>query len=282
MLIVLLLAAVGLIFGSFVNALVWRLHEQAELAEKKGKRSKKAELQKLSILRGRSMCPECHHELAAKDLVPVFSWLFLRGKCRYCSKPISWQYPVVELVVAALFVISYVAWPKELHGLGLVELYFFLAFIVGFVALAVYDLKWFLLPDKIVFPFVGLAVAELLVSLIFFHAGRPAFWASVWGVLIASGIFFVLYQVSRGTWIGGGDVKLGLVLGILVGGPLNSLMLLFIASLLGTLVSLPMLMLGRAGRKTLIPFGPFLIAATIIVVLFGSHFIDWLNAFIVG
>ena len=184
--------------------------------------------------------------------------------------------------MAVLFILSYVVWPEELYGFGLVQFCFFLAFLVGFVALAVYDLKWFLLPDKIVFPFIGLAVIELLMALVFFHIGWQALWASIWGVLIASGIFFVLYQVSGGTWIGGGDVKLGLVLGILVGGPLNSLMLLFIASLLGTLVSVPMLMAGKAGKKTLIPFGPFLIAATVIVVLFGGHFTDWLNSFIVG
>jgi prepilin signal peptidase PulO-like enzyme (type II secretory pathway) len=284
MLIALLLAMVGLTFGSFVNALVWRLHKQAELKKQKGKKRKKtreAELQKLSILRGRSMCPACHHELAAKDLVPVFSWVWLRGKCRYCGHKIE-DSPLVEAITALLFAISYLFWPSELHGLGLMQFCFWLAFLVGFVALAVYDLRWLLLPDKIIFPLVGLAIAELLVSLIFFDAGLQALWASVWGVLIASGIFFVLYQISDGSWIGGGDVKLGLILGILVGGPLNSLLLLFVASLLGTLVSLPLLTTGKAGRKTLIPFGPFLIAAAIIVGLFGGHFTDWLSSFIIG
>jgi len=281
MLIVLMLVVLGLSFGSFVNALTWRLHEQEGLLQKKSGRDKKAMLKKLSILQGRSMCPSCKHELAAKDLIPVASWVFLRGKCRYCGRPISRQYPSVELIVAALFIISYLLWPAGMHGLGLVQFCFWLAFLVGFAALAVYDLKWFLLPDKIVFPLVGLAIVELLVALIFFHTGWQALWASVWGVLIASGIFFVLYQVSDGTWIGGGDVKLGLVLGILVGGPLRSLLLLFVASLLGTLVSLPLLMLGKAGRKTLIPFGPFLIAAAIIIALFGGHFVDWLDSLIV-
>lgn len=282
MLVILVLIVLGLSFGSFVNALVWRLHEQEELRARKGGKSKKEALEKLSILQGRSMCPSCRHELAAIDLVPVMSWIFLRGKCRYCGKPISWQYPLVEVAVTASFIISYLWWPADLQGLGLVRFCFWLAFLVGFAALAVYDLKWFLLPDKIVFPLVGLAVIELLASLIFYHVGWQVLWAAVWGVLIASGVFFALYQISGGTWIGGGDVKLGLVLGILIGGPLNSLLLLFIASLIGTLVSLPLLIVGKAGRKTLIPFGPFLIMAAVMIVLFGSHFVDWLDSLIVA
>src|SRR5690348_8244818 len=114
--IVLLLGALGLGLGSFVNALVWRLHEQ-ELAEEEPKhkrakgKARQLSAKELSIVSGRSMCPDCHHELAPQDLIPVLSWLWLRGKCRYCSKPISWQYPLVELVTAALFIVSYLSWP---------------------------------------------------------------------------------------------------------------------------------------------------------------------------
>ncbi|HEY1835620.1 MAG TPA: prepilin peptidase [Candidatus Saccharimonadales bacterium] len=276
--IVLLLAILGLVFGSFVNALVWRLHEQEKIADGRVLKSKRARLRELSMWRGRSMCPHCHHQLAAKDLVPVVSWLWLHGKCRYCHHKIE-DSPAIELVTALLFAISYLFWPAGLHGLGLMQFYFFLAFLVGFVALAVYDLRWFLLPDRIVFPLIGLAVVELLATLIFFHGGWAALGLAVWGVAIASGLFLVLYQVSRGEWIGGGDVKLGIVLGILIGGPIRSLLLLFIASLLGTLVSLPLLITAKANKKTLIPFGPFLLTAAVIIELFGSHFVDWLNHF---
>jgi prepilin signal peptidase PulO-like enzyme (type II secretory pathway) len=275
MLTLLLLAAVGLIFGSFVNALVWRIHEQSQTGKKKNAKA----LQDLSILRGRSMCPHCRHVLAPADLIPVFSWVFLQGKCRYCGKPISWQYPIVELTTSMLFVISYLLWPVTMHGLGLVQFCFWLVFVVGFVALAVYDLKWYILPDRIVFPLVGLAVLELIISLVIYHSGWQSLLASVWGVLIASGIFFVLYQVSDGAWIGGGDVKLGVVLGILIGGPVRGLLLLFLASVLGTLVSLPLLAVGKAKRTTLIPFGPFLIAAAAVIMLFGGHFTDWFSHF---
>src|SRR5262245_41082320 len=103
---VLILTVFGLCWGSFVNAFVWRLHELET-----NKRLSKSQKKKLSILHGRSMCPDCHNELAWYDLLPVVSWLSLKGKCRYCGKPISWQYPFVEALTAALFVLSYVFWP---------------------------------------------------------------------------------------------------------------------------------------------------------------------------
>src|SRR4051812_13278636 len=101
LMIIAVLIVFGLCLGSFVNALVWRVHEQ-EAAKKPNK--------KLSVLNGRSMCPHCEHELAAKDLIPVLSWLSLGGKCRYCHKPISKQYPLVELLTALLVVGSYIWW----------------------------------------------------------------------------------------------------------------------------------------------------------------------------
>ena len=272
-----MLAVVGLIFGSFIDALVWRIHEQAELQKKKKKKVKIP--RELTMLHGRSMCPNCKHTLSALDLVPVLSWVLLRGKCRYCRKAISGQIPLIELLTGLLFAGSYVLWPAAMHGLGLLQFCFWLVFIVGFVALAVYDLRWYILPDRIIFPLVGVAILEVLLSVVFFHGSWLQVLGSVWGVLIASGFFFVLYQVSNGAWIGGGDVKLGLVLGIVLGGPLKSFMLLFLASVLGTLVSLPLMAVGRAKKSTLIPFGPFLIAATIIIVLFGSHFVDWFMHF---
>src|SRR3954465_436221 len=108
LMIIAVLVVLGLCLGSFVNALVWRLHEQEEGG------SKKAAAKKLSIIKGRSMCPHCKHALKPIDLIPVISWLSLRGKCRYCSKPISIQYPIVELSTALLFVVSYIWWPEPL------------------------------------------------------------------------------------------------------------------------------------------------------------------------
>ncbi|MEX2014368.1 MAG: prepilin peptidase, partial [Candidatus Saccharimonadales bacterium] len=101
----------GLSLGSFINALVWRLWQQ------ENKKQKTKNDRRYSILKGRSICPHCKHILQAKDLIPVLSWVLLRGKCRYCNKPISAQYPLVEAGTAALFILSYVFWPafQDLH-----------------------------------------------------------------------------------------------------------------------------------------------------------------------
>lgn len=273
------LAVLGLIFGSFVNALVWRLHEQAELSGKGGKTTEKRR-QELSIAKGRSMCPHCGHELAAKDLVPLFSWLLLRGRCRYCRASIGVQYPLVELATALLFTVSYVTWPFTMQGVGLFQFVLWLMFLVGFVALAVYDLKWFLLPDKLVLPLVAVAATQVVVVAVWLHS-FSALWQPLAGGLIIFGLFWVLFQVSGGNWIGGGDVKLAIVLGLLAGTPLRAFLVIFFASLLGTLSSVPLLVKGRSGLKMHIPFGPYLLLATIIVVLYGTSIVNWYQNLIV-
>lgn len=296
--IVLLLVVFGLILGSFVNALVWRLHGQdelkAKLAEAKaGKASKKrdkevqelrSELRDLSMSKGRSMCSNCRHPLAPQDLVPFFSWLWLKGKCRYCRQPIQ-DPPLVELVLPALFVLSYFFWPLALAGYGLFSFVLWLVFLVGFMALALYDIRWFLLPDKIVWPLAGLAVVQVLAHAIVADDKAMVITEALWGVAIGSGVFYVLYVIAeylKREWIGFGDVKLGIVLGLLVGGPLGAIFLLYIASLLGLLVSLPFMLSRRLPRGSLIPYGPFLLLACIVVVLAGPVLTGWFNRLVLG
>lgn len=276
------LAVLGLIFGSFVNALIWRLHER-EGMQGKGNRRKKHSARNLSMLTGRSMCTHCGHELAVADLVPVFSYLWLRGKCRYCGKRIE-DTPLAELLTAVLFVLSYIWWPLSLAGdgitMGKVLFVLWLAFCVGFVALALYDIRWFLLPDRIVYPLIFLALIQVAVRVLAPDGGWPVVAGAVWGVLFTAGLFFAIFEVSDGTWIGFGDVKLAVVLGLLVGGPIRALLLLFIASLLGSLVAIPLLLRGRATARTPLPFGPFLLAATVVVVLFGGYITGWYSNFL--
>jgi leader peptidase (prepilin peptidase) / N-methyltransferase len=262
------LCILGLCFGSFTNALVWRIHEQA-----KPKKKRVAKDRELSITRGRSMCPQCQHLLAWYDLLPVLSWIGLRGKCRYCMRSISPQYPLVELFTALLFVVSYYNWPYALNGQGTVLFAFWLVFLVGFMALTVYDLRWMLLPDRIVFPMQGLALVYTAVRIALNGNYRSLILGAILAVVCMAGLFYTLFQVSKGKWIGGGDVKLAVVLGLLVGGPLESLLVIFLASLLGSLVSIPLLLRGKA--KMRIPFGPLLIIATIIVYLFGATLLSW-------
>lgn len=221
------------------------------------------------------MCPSCKHELAAKDLVPVFSWLYLQGKCRYCKASISAQYPIVEIVTAALFALSYWAWPYSL-GQAWQTLFFitWLALVVGLVALAVYDIKWMLLPNKIVYKLYIIAGASYAMQIVLGRSLASIVGVS-FGVLVGGGIFWVLYQVSKGNWIGGGDVKLGALLGFVLGSGQLAFLNLFFASLLGILWILPGFATKKISKNSRVPFGPFLIAAAYITMLWGQDLIDW-------
>jgi len=270
------LVVIGLACGSFVNALVWRMHEQESS-------KKKANDPKLSILKGRSMCPDCKHELSTKDLIPVLSWLSANGKCRYCKKPVSWQYPVVELATAALFVHSYVRWPEDLSAMGSEVIYFaiWILMLIGLVALFVYDLRWMILPNRIVFPLIGLAIFAR--SYDFFEDGQDAdtLQMAILGALLLGGLFYTIFAVSKGRWIGGGDVKLGIFIGILLG-PILSYLVLLLASLLGSVVILSLIGLKIIKRNQQVPFGPFLIAATYIAMLCGQRIVDWYSSNFLG
>ena len=265
--IVLILAILGLCFGSFINALVWRVHEQEN--GQKGR--------DVSVLKGRSMCPNCRHELAAQDLVPVFSWLFLRGRCRYCKKPIAWQYPLVELATAAIFVLSYLWWPISFDQKGQwLLLSSWLAAVIGLMALLIYDFRWMLLPNRILYP-TFLVVAASRMAYILAYAPDKTHQLSLWGasLIVASGFFAAIFYASKGRWIGFGDVRLGLVTGTVLATPGKSVLMLFLASVLGTLFILPAVASGKSKMTSRMPYGPFLITATAIVVLFGQSFLDW-------
>jgi prepilin signal peptidase PulO-like enzyme (type II secretory pathway) len=271
--IIAILIVLGLCFGSFTNALVWRIHEQEEQGSKK--KPNKAYLDKLSIRKGRSMCPHCKHELKAVDLLPVVSWMALRGKCRYCGKPISWQYPLVELSTAILYVASYIWWPIELQGMQVVLFVLWLVLLVGFMALIVYDLRWLLLPNRLVYPLAVVAGLFAIGTVIYAPDHLAALLNVVLAVAIGGGIFYVLFQVSDGKWIGGGDVKLGWLLGLVAATSAHSVLFIFLAAVLGSLVSLPLIATNRVKKNATIPFGPFLIIGLIITQLFGAAIIHW-------
>ena len=269
----LVLVLLGLCLGSFVNAAVWRFHEQQKL-KKKGKKPRFTP-QDLSISRGRSLCPRCGHQLASRDLVPVLSWIMLRGRCRYCHKAISWQYPFVELLAAVLFVVSYIFWPVALQGSAWVLFGLWLAQVVVLMALAVYDAHWQLLPTKMIAILACTVAPQLLIEAV--QAPNIRQWAlnALLAAAIGGGIFEILYRVSNGKWIGGGDIRLGVWLGLIVGHPIDSFLIIFLASLLGTILALPWLVRGALKVSAKLPFGPLLIVATFIVKLWGGALIDW-------
>jgi prepilin signal peptidase PulO-like enzyme (type II secretory pathway) len=258
-----ILVVVGLCLGSFVNALVWRLHEQAS-----GKSG-------LSVLHGRSMCPECRHRLAGRDLVPLISWLALKGRCRYCRKHISARYPLVELATAGLFVASYIWWPRAFDAPETAVFVLWLALLTGLMALLVYDARWSILPNRIIYPLTAIASVQAVISIVAADEPARALAGALLGILVGGGVFYALFQASKGKWIGGGDVKLGFLLGLIVASPARAVLFIFLGSLLGTLVSLPLISSGRLKRTSVIPFGPFLITAAIIAVLFGGGILDW-------
>ncbi len=275
--VITILILLGVCFGSFVNALVWRIHEQDHPKHNKKTTEKRATFKSadLSIIKGRSMCPECHHTLHAGDLIPLLSWLGLGGKCRYCHKPISKQYPLVELLTAGLFVASYVYWPYNFNAMGTFNFVMWCILLVGFMALLIYDLRWLLLPNRITYPLIIVSAITAVVNITVFHSGLHGFKDTVISLLIAAGLFWALFQVSKGKWIGGGDVKYGIIAGFIIAVPLQSFLVLFFASLIGTVVILPGLWSKKITTKSHIPFGPFLIVATIIVKLFGASIAAW-------
>ena len=273
MITIVTLFILGLCLGSFVNALVWRLHEQEHETGKK--KPNKKYLSQLSIAKGRSMCPHCKSELATKDLIPVLSWLSLTGKCRSCNKYIPVQYPLVELTTALLFVASYIWWPLAFNNSQIVVFVLWLIVLVGLMALLVYDMLWMLLPNRLVYPLGVVEVVQVTFQVITSAKPLTALFSVVMAIAIGGGIFYILFQVSKGKWIGGGDVKLGWLLGLIVGTPARSLLFIFIAAILGSLVSIPLLVTKRLKRTSTIPFGPFLIIGAIITQLFGASLLHW-------
>ncbi len=253
------LTLLGLCLGSFINALVWRLHE------------------KKSIVNDRSECPHCHHKLAAADLIPLFSWLLLKGKCRYCKKPIE-DSPIVEAVMPLLFVTSYLLWPNAIvTWFDWVNFGIWLAYTVGLVALFVYDLKWYILPDKIVWPLIGLAILNALIQFFTWQPYGSVFETAsfyLYGLLPIAGVYWLIYIFSKGKLVGFGDVKLGIFMGLALGWQ-NAFLTFLLANILGTLVVLPLLFAGRLQRKSRIPFGPFLIIGFFIAGLFGDRIVSW-------
>jgi len=256
LMIAFVLGWLGLAFGSFINALVWRLRHKKDW------------------VKGRSECTHCHHTLQVKDLIPILSWLWLRGKCRYCNKKIE-DSPLVELFTAGAFALSYLAWAEGFEGLGLLRFVLWLPLLVILIALAVYDIRYMELPDRLTGAAAVTVIGHLLIRLVIFDGRIDALTSAVLGFLTFGGLFYVLFQISSGRWIGGGDVKLGFVMGVWLGGILPNLLVIFIASLLGTAIAILLLITGRASLKTKIPFGPLLIIAIFTVQLYGERLVDF-------
>lgn len=249
---VVLFGLLGLCIGSFINVVVLRTHS--------GK----------SFVTGRSECPKCHKQLAWYELLPLLSYVLQRGTCRGCGKRISAQYPIVEFITGLLFAGLYVFWGVN-STLAVFSLVIWLLVTGLLVASAVYDWRWMLLPDAFMLP--AIAIAVLYVLLLGTYFGQNALLARGLGALVFAGFFAALWGFSKGKWLGDGDIRLGLVMGLM----LNTSQLItavFFSFNIAALASIVLIATKRKTRKDVIPLGPFLIIGTFIGLFVGQVLLD--------
>ena len=232
------------------------------------------------------MCPCCHKKIAWHDNIPIFSFIILRGKCRHCGKKISWQYPAVEFITGALFVIAVISDWKLVIGDGeliitqitnytrqastskllitIIRDWFIISIMI---IIFIYDLRWYLILDVVTLP------ACLIVFIFNLLLGFN--WQNLLISGIIGGSFFLLqFVISRGKWIGGGDIRLGLLMGLALGWPMI-LTALYIAYISGSIIGVYLLIFKKKELSSKIPFGVFLTTATVISLFWGEGLVAW-------
>jgi len=233
----------GAAIGSFINVVVYRLEQEK------------------SFIFGRSACPRCQKKIAWYDNIPLLSFAILRGRCRHCRQPIAWQYPAVEFAAGAIFL-----WLFFLFGVNAQAVA--LAVFSGFLlAIFVYDLKHLQIPDAISLPamavalFVNLYLGLGLINLLL-------------GAAVGAGFFALQYFVSRGRWVGDGDIRLGALMGLMLGYK-YLLVALFLAYIIGSVFAILVLAAKKFKMSSPVPFGPFLALGTLITFLYGAQILAW-------
>lgn len=243
----LLILIYGLLIGSFLNVCIYRIPRGDNIA-----------------FPG-SHCPKCSHKLRWYDNIPLFSYLVLGGKCRYCKTHISRQYPLIEALNALLYIVMYFKFGFSLDFI----FYSLLASVL--VVITVIDLFEMIIPDILVIIILGLSILYKLIN--YFIGVSPDIFSSILGLFLAGGFFLAIVLLSRGG-MGGGDVTLIASLGFVLG--IKSILLTILLSfLLGAIISLFLLASKLKTKKDPIPFGPFIVLAFFITVLWGSEVINW-------
>lgn len=257
---------IGITIGSFLSVVVYRMQKKAG-----------------GIVSGRSYCPNCKAKLKWHHLIPVLSWIMLRGRCADCGKRISSHYIVMELMTGLLFLGAFLNWnfleptisTVNAEIIGYVVnwgvLQEFLFYIVEFsflIAIFFYDMIHKEIPDQLSIPAIIIAfVGGLMI-------GTPTWTAMLIGAAGVGGFFLAQFILSKGRWVGGGDIRLGILMGLLLGWKLG-IVALAISYLLGGLLSVFLLTKGVVNRKTEIAFGPFLITGLFASIFFGQEIIAW-------
>ncbi len=234
----------GLSVGSLLNVVICRLET------------------KETIIFNRSYCPQCKTILKWHDLIPVLSFLAQKGKCRYCNKKISWQYPVVEIATGLLFLFVILSEAKNL-----LSMIFYLIIVSFLIIIFVYDLKHYIIPNRIVYPAIIISLLYLLFVI------QDSFLYYFLSAFVASGFFLVLVLISKGKWMGLGDVKLAFLMGLILGWP-NILLALFLSFFSGAVIGVGLVIFNKKSFKSQIPFGPFLAGSTILVIFYNLYLIN--------
>jgi leader peptidase (prepilin peptidase) / N-methyltransferase len=234
----------GLVVGSFLNVVIARLPDRR------------------SLCAPASACPGCGNAIAWHDNVPLVSFIALRGRCRACAAPISWRYPIVEGATAILFGVAWIVF-----GGSLVDFTVAAALLAALVAVTAIDLRYQIIPDAITLPGV---LAGLVASV---ASHRVSWMESAGGILLGAGLFVAVIVLSRGG-MGGGDLKLGAMLGAFLGWK-AVIVALFIAVVLGGVSAIALLASGRLARKDAIPFGPFLAVGGAMALFWGNAIVAW-------
>ena len=253
----------GLVIGSFLNCMVYRLNEG------------------ISFVSGRSFCPACKHTLAWYDLVPVFSFLFLKGKCRYCGGKISWQYPIVEISTGLAFLLaSLTALNSQLSIASSLLLLAYLLIISSLlIMIFIFDLKWFIIPDKILSIAVGVVAVFHLYNFFSGSYTQSQALGFLFSALGACAFFLAIFLLTKGKAMGFGDVKLAFFMGLFLGWP-KIAVALFLAFLIGAIIGSTLIVSKKKGWRSEIPFGPFLIAGLFIALVWGSDIFNFYLGFL--
>ncbi len=249
---------VGTSFGSFLNCIIYRLEKQ----------------QKPS---GRSYCPKCKHTLSHKDLVPLFSYILLKGGCRYCNKKISLEYPLVEFFTGVLFVITfYLSGFLDIINYSLFDILtitYLFAVLFFLILIFIYDLKHFIIPDFANFSLIIISFLYLVIYS-FLENNIDIFINGLLSAVFIFLFFFAIFYFSKGKGMGFGDVKFVVFMGFFLGFP-NIVVANFLSFFFGAIIGLLLIMLRKKKMKSQIPFGPFLIFGTYVAYFFGDKIVQY-------
>lgn len=249
-----LMFLVGLCVGSFLSVVIYRLRAGE------------------SAIKGRSRCDFCRRQIAWYDNVPLLSYFLLGGKCRHCRKPIKLEYPLTELIIGIEFVWIY--WLLKINfnffnwlegGYSFALLVYWLILFSGIITIAIYDFKYMLIPDQILWPLIGVAFMRLFIS---------QNWIVVPTAFGSMAFLGCLHLITKGKGMGWGDVQLGFLLGLVLGWPLIAVAYV-VAFLTGAISGAILIMFKQKTLKTKIAFGPFLIIGLAVAKLWGWPLWQW-------